>query len=695
MAKLLQGISRLFSGEVRFIAGLYLLLVTLFAALRLVLLVRNTNLAEGVATGELLKSFLVGARFDLAVASYLLIPLFLLLVGLSQRWRGRIVFGFGVLTASLLLLGISEAEFYGEFESRYNALVYEYLSHPQIVGEMIWEGYPVVRYTLIWLLLAACWGIGLWFLARRHLRPVPLAATPRQSLLRIMGTTLTLAAMVVVLRGGISGEPLRWGDAFFSESTFANHLALNGLFTLGRSGWDKIYSKQAFWAKSLPADEALATSRAMLALPGETSLADENHPLLRAEPQAALLGNGRPLNVVVILMESFSARFVGALGADRPLTPEFDRLAEGGILFERAFSNGTHTHQGVYATLTSFPNLPGYEYLMKMMEANQEFSGLPTLLNRYGYESVFLYNGLLSWDNKEGFLRQHGIDHFVGTDDYVDPTFVDPVWGVSDYDVYARANQEFRGLAAQGPFFGSILTLSNHAPFNLPEPLPFERIRSDDGYEGRYNGMRYADWALGEFFRMAEKEDYFKDTLFVVTGDHGFGYPPMITPMALGRFHVPLLFYAPGLLDEPGLRRRTVASQVDIGPSVLGLLGMNAPHQGWGRNLFSPTLQDEGFAVIKPSGGEELVALIEGDRLLLVAPKEKPELYRYDLGFPPSGSEDRYREEKSLAKEMEKRLLAYVQTGILSLRARSLGLPDGEVPRLVRRQPVAAGTAAN
>jgi phosphoglycerol transferase MdoB-like AlkP superfamily enzyme len=194
---------------------------------------------------------------------------------------------------------------------------------------------------------------------------------------------------------------------------------------------------------------------------------------------------------------------------------------------------------------------------------------------------------------------------------------------------------------------------------------------------------------------MAEKEDYFKDTLFVVTGDHGFGYPPMITPMALGRFHVPLLFYAPGLLDEPGERRRTVASQVDIGPSVLGLLGVNTPHQGWGRNLFSPTLQDEGFAVIKPSGGEELVALIEGDRLLLVAPKEKPELYRYDLGFPPAGSEDRYREEKALAKEMEKRLLAYVQTGILSLRARSLGLPDGEVPRLVRRQPVAAGTAAN
>ena len=695
MASLLRGASRICSGEIRFIAGLYLLLAALFAALRLLLLLRNANLAEQVAGGELVNSFLVGLRFDLAVASYLLIPLFLLLVGLSQRWRGRIVFGFGVLTAALLLLGVSEAEFYGEFESRYNALVFEYLSHPKIVGEMIWEGYPVVRYTLIWLLLVVFWGLGLRFLARRHLRSAPPAATPRQSLLRIMGMTLTLAAMIVVLRGGITGEPLRWGDAFFSESTFANHLGLNGLFTLGRSGWDKIYSKQAFWAKALPADEALATSRAMLALPGESWPADEEHPLLRREPLAAPLVPDRPLNVVVILMESFSARFVGALGAEQGLTPEFDALAKKGILFERAFSNGTHTHQGVYATLTSFPNLPGYEYLMKMMEANQEFSGLPTLLHRRGYESIFLYNGLLSWDNKEGFLRQHGIDRFVGTEDYVDPTFVDPVWGVSDFDVYARANQEFRELAAKGPFFGSILTLSNHAPFNLPEPLPFERIRSDDGYEGRYNGMRYADWALGEFFRMAAKEDYFKNTLFVVTGDHGFGYPPMITPMALGRFHVPLLFYAPGVFGESGRRRQTVVSQVDIGPSVLGLLGMNEPHQGWGRNLFSPTLQDEGFAVIKPSGGEELVALIEGDRLLLVAPNEKPQLYRYDLGFPPADSEDLYKKEKESAKVMEKRLLAYVQTGILSLRARKLGIPDGEVTRLVQRRPVAAKAVAN
>ncbi len=679
MNAMLRRLCPFFLPEARMVAGLYVVLIGIFAALRLLLLLRNVNFAQQVDTGVLMQSFLVGLRFDLAVSSYLLIPLFLLLMLLPVRFRSMLLGGFTLLVGGLIFLGVSEAEFYGEFESRFNSLVYEYVGHPKIVAGMIWDGYPVVRYTLIWLVLALVFVAGLRWLSRRCFAEAPVVTTTRGSLLRVMGATVTLALMIFASRGGVGHEPLRWGDAFFSESTFANHLALNGIFTLTRSGWDKIYSKQAYWTKSMTPETALETTRDMLILDSEVPIADPEHPMLRSEGAISPLlqqTTDRPMNVVVILMESFSARFVGALGASAGLTPEFDRLAENGILFERAFSNGTHTHQGVYATLTSFPNLPGYEYLMKMMEANQEFSSLPTLLHRHDYQSLFLYNGLFSWDNKEGFFRQHGMDRFIGTNDYVNPTFVDPVWGVSDHDVFTRANQEFREMAAKGPFFSSILTLSNHAPFNLPEPLPFKRIRTGDAHEGRYNGIRYADWALGEFFREAQKEDYFKNTLFVITGDHGFGSPPMITPMMLSRFHVPLLFYSPGLLGDHTERRQTVASQVDIGPSIFGLLGMTDPHQGWGRNLFSPTLKDEGFAVIKPSGGEEQVALIEGDRLLMVAPKEKPQLYRFDLGFPPSSSENLYKAEEALAKQMEHRLLAYVETGILTLRNRRLGVPE-------------------
>jgi phosphoglycerol transferase MdoB-like AlkP superfamily enzyme len=309
---------------------------------------------------------------------------------------------------------------------------------------------------------------------------------------------------------------------------------------------------------------------------------------------------------------------------------------------------------------------------MKTMEAHQEFSGIPSLITPLGYQTVFLYNGLFSWDNKEGFFRKHGISRFIGTKDYVNPTFVDPVWGVSDHDVFTRANQEFKAMAAKGPFFGAILTLTNHSPFTLPEPLPFQKMQTGSDLDGRYNAMRYADWALGEFFRQARKEAYFSNTLFVITGDHGFGVPPALTDLMLDRFHVPLLFYSPRLLPQGGTRRATVASQVDITPSVLGLLGLDLPHQSWGRNLFAPTLKDKGFAVIKPSGGDDKVALIEDDHLLLKEPKAGAQLYRYDLAFPPKAQPV---DEPERMKAMTRRLDSYIETGLLSLKNRKLGVP--------------------
>jgi phosphoglycerol transferase MdoB-like AlkP superfamily enzyme len=621
------------------------------------------------------KSFLVGLRFDLAVSAYLIILLTLPLLMLPARgklWSRRL---FLVVFSLLLLLGVAEAEFYREFSVRFNNLVFEYLKHPDIVSGMIWDGYPVVRYLAAWatltglLLVAESW----WW--RRCMQTSGTAPTswPHRRLVRGMSSALVLILLIFASRGGLSSEPLRWGDAFFSETTFANHLALNGMFTLGRSAWDTIYSKHSFWVSRQPEAEALTLTNSMLQLSTDTSLATADYPLLR-RPASPPTGQWRPQNVVVILMESFAGRYCGALCDKHQLTPEFDRLAKDGILFTRAFANGTHTHQGVYATLTSFPNLPGYEFLMKMMEASQEFSGLPTLLERHGFQSVFLYNGLFSWDNKEGFFRNHGIDRFIGTEDYHNPVFRDPVWGVSDLDVYQRANEEFKTMAGDKPFLGVILTLSNHSPFNLPDPLPFPRIVTGDHLEGRFNGMRYADWALGEFFRQASQEEYFKDTLFVITGDHGFAVPPNITPMSLARFNVPLLFYAPGQLAPQ--RRDTVASQVDIGPSVMGLLGVDDPTQAWGRNLFSPALQDAGFAVIKPSGSEEVVALIEGDRLLMLDPKSPPKLYRYALDGPSADALDETASDPQRVQRMEKRLLAYVQTGILTLRIRHLGLPS-------------------
>ncbi|MDY0190283.1 MAG: LTA synthase family protein [Desulfuromonas sp.] len=668
---------QLVSPEALFVGKMYLLMMVLFAAQRLFLLMHNFHLAENLSLVTILQAFWVGARFDLAIASYLLVPLLLALI-VCPRLRQFLPAVLGLILGIIIFAGLAEAEFYREFESRYNGLVLEYISHPLTVGGMLWDGYPVIRYLLYWAaIMAVC-----MFVLRGFLRPLLIAPlgwiAVRDKLGRTIGNTVLLVLMVFALRGGFNHEPLRWGDAFFSQNPFANHLALNGLFTLGRTGWDKIYSKQKVWAQAMPAPQALELTRNLVVDQPEALIQPQQYPLLRATGDNSLnlkvTANGKPVNVVVILLESFAGRMVGALGSSAGITPEFDEIAEHGVLFERAFSNGTHTHQGVYASLTSFPNVPGYEYLMKMMEANQEMSSLPELLKKRHYQSIFLYNGEFSWDNKEGFFRQHGMERFIGLDQYQNPYYRDPVWGVSDLDVFRRANEEFRQLATQGPFFATILTLSNHSPFNLPDPLPFTRLAAPAGQEGRYNAMRFADWSLGEFFRLAKQEDYFANTLFVLTGDHGFASAPMVTGMNLSRFNVPLLFYAPELLDPQ--RRSTIASQVDIEPTILGLLGPGIVHQSWGRNLFAVDKDDAGYAIIKPSGGEERVAYIADDYLLELAPKEKPRLYKYQLGAQPQSSDDLYATDKPRAESMKKSLQGYIETAILALRARTIGVAE-------------------
>jgi phosphoglycerol transferase MdoB-like AlkP superfamily enzyme len=375
-------------------------------------------------------------------------------------------------------------------------------------------------------------------------------------------------------------------------------------------------------------------------------------------------------------MESFSARFCGATGAKFGATPNYDELARHGVSLRPRFSVSTHTAQGVFATLCSFPNLPDFDGIMKSPLGNQPFRSLPAVLKEKGFTNVFLYNGFFSWDNKEGFFRQQGVHHFIGRNDYVNPTFLDPDWGVSDFDVFMRALDEFDGLAkADRPFLGLILTLSNHAPFNLPKVDGLEPITGGDEQNKRLNGIHYADWAVGQFMQRARTKSWFQDTLFVFVGDHGFGISPVLTRAGLLHQHVPLLFYGPGILGETGEVRHVTASQIDILPSILGVLGTDGLHQSFGRNLFALPPGDPGHAYVKASGSA-IAGYIEGNEILTVLPNKPAMLQTIDLGFPPDASADLAAEKPQRAAEMERRLKALIVTGLNTLKERRAGVQE-------------------
>jgi len=586
--------------------------------------------------------------------------------------RAHVLWLSGVASLSLLL-GITEMDFYREFHQRLNSLVFQYLEEDLgTVSSMLWNGFPVARYLLAWALGTVAMAILLHWIEHitrpRQVRPA-LAWY-----LRFGVFFLCLLLAVIAARGTLKqGPPLRWGDAYTTDSIFANHLGLNGILTLVDAAENSFSDhRDNAWKATLPEAEALATVRQML-LGEHDVLVDADSAAIRRDTTPPAEGTLPVKHVVVILMESFAGRWVGALGSDADITPNFDRLSREGLLFTRFFSNGTHTHQGMFATMACFPNLPSFEYLMRMPEGSHQFSGLPQQLSARGYDDLYVYNGNFQWDNQSGFFSNQGMRNFIGREDFVDPVFIDPTWGVSDQDMFDRAAVELAKKDPSKPFYALLQSLSNHTPYALPEQLPVAPVTDRGSNNQHLTAMRYSDWALGQFFEKAKKSPYYKDTLFVIVGDHGFGSPEQLTEMDLFRFNVPLLLIGPGVREKFGERRDTVGTQIDVVPTIMGRLGGSSRQQCWGRDLLTLPEGDAGIGVIKPSGSDQTVAIVSGERVL-VQPKGLPaKLYRYQL------QERRVEVLQGDAEQpgLQKRLEAFLQVATQSLLHNTTGAVGG------------------
>ncbi len=662
-----------------FMAGSALALLMLFTLLRLALLLYNRELLGDASLATLLEGFGNGLRFDLRLLVYICVPLSLAVLSRRAMAARRLQRLWLAACASLvILLGMVELNFYQEFHQRLNSLVFQYLAEdPATVLSMLWHGFPVLKLLSVWGGLTLLWSLLFGWLDRRC-RPragllTKRSVAPMQLSWHWRGATLVALVLisVVAARGTLrQGPPLRWGDAFTTDSVFINQLGLNPALTLYEAAKNR-YSdhRDNAWKAVLPVDEALAVTRELL-LTGNDQLADPELAAVRRDYRAPEAGRLPVRNVVVILMESFAGRYVGALGSRDGITPNFDRLAAEGLLFERFFANGTHTHQGMFASMACFPNLPGFEYLMQSPEGGNRFSGLPQLLSARAFNDVYVYNGDFAWDNQAGFFGNQGMTRFVGRNDYIDPVVADPTWGVSDQDMFDRAVQELGALAPGEPFYALLQTLSNHTPYALPDPLPVPAVSGHGSQDAHLTAMRYSDWALGRFFEQAKRQPWYQDTLFVVVGDHGFGAPEQLTEMDLFRFHVPLLLIAPGVTEQFGSRREVVGTQVDVVPTIMGRLGGEVRHQCWGRDLLALDERDPGFGIIKPSGSDQTVAMIRGEQIL-VQPKDlEPRLYRYRLGADASAQ--RIEDAISTAP-MLRQLQAYLQVATASLLANSAG----------------------
>jgi phosphoglycerol transferase MdoB-like AlkP superfamily enzyme len=552
-----------------------------FAFFRMSFLFRHWHLAPGIPLGDIAVSFLLGIKFDLSVLASLALPFFIFssipIMGFEKSRLVRVVIQIILYTVFSLffLLSLIDIEYYRQFGDHLGIWFYSYLDNVSLVWYGVSNGFPWVRYVIAWAVITA-----VFVLLASRLNRIFERKEKSSSSGKIVYGIIGAASLALAMRGSVTLAPLDWGSAYHSNYGFANDLSLNGVFTLSRSLYESYNDTDQHNPVKfhfMPTGEALKTVQQTLVAKSDSLI----HPDSTLRRQSVLpSGDSLQYNVVIIVLESWSAKFVGALGGHPNATPFFDSLAQKSILFDNFFASGLRTNRGLLSVLCSFPSLPG-RTVMKRYGAPHPFRSIADILGEKGYESYFIYGGDLGFENMQGFFRGQGFTNFIGIQDFQSSDVLNK-WGVPDHIVLSRANKVFS--ESKKPFVAAIVTLTNHEPFVLPGK-EFEVFPKRMEHSDYLNTFHYSDWALGQFFSQAEKEEYFKNTIFVLVGDHG---------KVLGRsedmlhnFRIASLIYCPGMPQVKPRVVETVCGQVDILPTVLGLLGDRSQHESWGRDILA------------------------------------------------------------------------------------------------------------
>jgi phosphoglycerol transferase MdoB-like AlkP superfamily enzyme len=586
-------------------AGVLLATFTLF---RLAFLVMYRASFAPEPAGEVLVSLLAGLRFDAsALAAYLGLPalLFFLLSPLPfRRWVYWVQFGLVAALAIGMFVLLSVDLFYYAFVGRRVSFEVVAMANDwRPIAVLIGRAYPWEALGMLLLLFALLALAVRRFhqLERRPYRPVAWWSHGLQS----AALALLLA---VAARGGVQVKPISENMAFRSGNLALGHLSLNAVFTA-----TKAFGRGHNQYRLLPEAEAEQATLRLLGLPSPP--AAPGYPLWRRVEVPPV---PRPRNLVVIVIESWSPQLIGVMGGAAGVTPRFDALTREGMFFPNFYANGTRSLEGVAAIVTGYPALPNAALIGSSLEQNA-MTSLSGILKRRGYRTLFVhgaYRGSMWFDN---FAARHGFDKYVAKEDFPDPKGMsDSTWGIFDHYALERLHQELE--AGTQPFFGFFFSLSSHTPYELPDPK-FAKFPAGAPGARMLNSFHYTDEALGRFFDLARRSSYWKDTVFIVTGDHNMGGPFLNRRQSM---HIPLLIVNPADPAFPKGVNPTLGSQAAIAPTALQLLGISASYDFPATSLLAPAAQR--FALFAWGGTAGWI----NDQSLLVHDLTQPiALYRW------------------------------------------------------------------
>ncbi len=492
-----------------------------------------------------------------------------------------------IFVVCILQNAISEYLFWNEFGVRYNFIAVDYLVYTNEVIGNIMQSYPVIPIFSALFLIAGLITYVIVKKSKNYLDEIPNFVDK----IKISAIYFSLFALSLVTIPIIS-------DKENSQNIFVNEMQANGLhkFYLAFTNSELDYFK---FYKTLPNNKAFAVLKNQIpTISNESTLrnikakAAENHK-----------------NVVLITIESYSADFLKTYGNEQNITPFLDSLATKSLLFTNLYAVGNRTVRGLESVTLCVPPTAG-ESVVKRKDNKNKFS-TGSIFAKKGYNVKYIYGGDAYFDNMEDFFAGNGygiVDKKTFKPEEI--TFSN-VWGVCDEDLYKKAIKTMNEEAKENkPFFNHIMTVSNHRPFTYPNG----KIDISGDAKSREGGVKYTDYAMKQFFIMAKKQPWFKNTVFVILADHCASSSGK-TELPLDKYRIPAMIYAPEFVQPT--HYNNMMSQIDVMPTVLGLLNFNYQSKFFGQDVLNTDYKPRALIATYQNLG-----LIKDNILTIISPKQ-------------------------------------------------------------------------
>jgi len=576
-----------------------------------VALLLYSNDSVDLSVVALLKVFAVGLFYDIIAFFYYIIPFVIYLLLIPDRiFNSKIhrivslVVFFGVLY-SIVFNGFSEWFFWNEFGKRFNFIAVDYLVYTHEVIDNIIESYPMPMLLSIIFLIS---GTVFWILSKKS-KHFTILFEGRSTYKQRLRVTLLLLAVPLLAFYMTDKQNLALK---VSDNRYNQELAKDGLYSLFSAFRNNTLDYDEFYITQ-PIEKVLKRYRKLVSTPNSRFVSDDLNNTLKIIDNE---GEERHYNVMLVMIESMSASYMGIYGNKQGLTPHMDALAKRSLFFDNLFATGTRTVRGMEAVTMSVPPTPGRS-IVKRPDNHPMFS-IGWIFKEKGYENKFIYAGHGYFDNMNEYFSHNGFKIVDRNDfDKSEVTFAN-VWGVCDEDLFAKSLKESDKSYKEGkPFFNFIMTTSNHRPYTYPDG------RIDiPSHTGRKGGVKYTDYAIDKFLKNASLKPWFDKTIFIFVADHNGGSAGK-TELPLYRYKIPLIIYAPKLIKPAVIS--TLSSQIDLAPTLFALMRWDYKSKFYGKDILG-----KGFTPRALIGNYQKLGLYQNGILTMLLPNKTAKAFKVD-----------------------------------------------------------------